>query len=162
LRIATFFPLANTQIRVILSASEGSPKLILNLNVWIGKRVQITKNTNFINNTDSHFIKNKIMTKLIFITSVLCSILLNVHTIFAQDSKKYFTIRIIDTETGLGVPLVELKTTNNLSYYTDNNGIIAFFEPGLMNQEVYFFIKSHGYIYPKGAIPVVTPGSPAL
>ena len=42
----------------------------------------------------------------------------------------YFKITVVDEETGRGVPLVELKTTNNVRFYTDSNGIIAFFEPG--------------------------------
>jgi hypothetical protein len=41
--------------------------------------------------------------------------------------------------------LVELKTVNQIRYYTDSNGIVAFDEPGLFNQKVYFSIRSHGY-----------------
>ncbi len=82
--------------------------------------------------------------------------------------RNYFRIKIVDEQTGRGVPLVELKTTNNLSYYTDNNGIVAFYEPGLMNQEVYFHIKSHGYEYPgdgfgyHGKSLKILPGDSAL
>ncbi len=61
----------------------------------------------------------------------------------------YFTIQVVDRQTGRGVPLVELKTTNHLRYYTDSQGIVAFLEPGLMDREVYFHIQSHGYEYPK-------------
>src|SRR5205807_5716851 len=60
-----------------------------------------------------------------------------------------FNIAVVDEQTGRGVPLVELRTVNNISLWTDSNGIIAFDEPGLMGQEVYFHIKSHGYEYPK-------------
>jgi hypothetical protein len=67
----------------------------------------------------------------------------------APDSKDYFTITVVDHQTGRGVPLVELSTTNDAVYYTDSNGVVAFHEPGLMNQVVYFHIKSHGYEYPK-------------
>jgi len=62
---------------------------------------------------------------------------------------KPFVIRVADSETGRGVPLVQLTTVNNISYYTDNAGIVAFDEPGLMDQKVYFGITSHGYEYPK-------------
>jgi len=62
---------------------------------------------------------------------------------------KYFAITVVDDETGRGVPLVELSTTNHLRYYTDSNGMIAFYEPGLMGQDVYFRVKSHGYEFPK-------------
>jgi len=60
-----------------------------------------------------------------------------------------FTIKVVDDQTGRGVPLVELRTTNEISYYTDSNGIVAFCEPGLMGQTVYFNIKSDGYEFPE-------------
>lgn len=60
-----------------------------------------------------------------------------------------FKIEVIDSVTGRGVPLVELRTVNDLRYYTDSAGIVAFDEPGLLGQEVYFHIKSHGYEFPK-------------
>jgi hypothetical protein len=47
------------------------------------------------------------------------------------------------------VPLVELLTTNNTRYYTDSNGIVAYYEPGLMDREIFFFVESHGYEFPK-------------
>ena len=62
---------------------------------------------------------------------------------------KYFAITVVDDETGRGVPLVELTTTNHLRYYTDSSGVVAFYEPGLMGQDVFFHVKSHGYQYPK-------------
>ncbi len=67
----------------------------------------------------------------------------------APNPGKYFAITVVDDETGRGVPLVELKTTNHISHYTDSNGIVAFYEPGLMNTDVHFLVKSHGYEYPK-------------
>lgn len=56
-----------------------------------------------------------------------------------------FGIRVVDKETGRGVPLVELRTVNHLSFYTDSNGLAAIDEPSLQGQEVYFHVKSHGY-----------------
>jgi hypothetical protein len=68
----------------------------------------------------------------------------------AQDSpNKYFKIQVVDRQTGRGVPLVELRTTNNTRYYTDSNGIVAYYEPGLMDREVFFFVESQGYEFPK-------------
>jgi hypothetical protein len=64
-------------------------------------------------------------------------------------SRKYFKIQVVDRQTGRGVPLVELKTTNNIRYFTDSHGIVAFYEPGLMDREVFFFVESHGYEFPK-------------
>jgi len=74
-------------------------------------------------------------------------LLLSVLSVSAahSDTSDYFKITVIDAETGRGVPLVELKTTNKVRYYTDSNGIVAFFEPDLMDREVFFYIKSHGY-----------------
>ena len=60
----------------------------------------------------------------------------------------FYTIHVVDQETGRGVPLVELKTTNEMRYYTDSNGVVAFAEPGLMGLEVFFSVTSHGYDYP--------------
>ena len=64
-------------------------------------------------------------------------------------SNKYFKIQVVDRQTGRGVPLVELRTTNQIRYFTDSNGIVAFYEPGLMDREVFFFVESHGYEFPK-------------
>jgi hypothetical protein len=61
----------------------------------------------------------------------------------------YFGIKIVDQDTGRGVPLVELRTVNNISYYTDSAGLVAFHEPGLMGRKVFFFVQSHGYDFPK-------------
>jgi hypothetical protein len=62
---------------------------------------------------------------------------------------KYFKITVLDDQTGRGVPLVELQTVHNLRYVSDSNGVVAFHEPGLMDQKVFFHVKSHGYEFPK-------------
>jgi len=69
---------------------------------------------------------------------------------FAEaDAGRFYTIKVVDDQTGRGVPLVELRTVNSIRYYTDSNGIVAFREPGLMDQKVFFFVQSHGYEFPK-------------
>ena len=75
------------------------------------------------------------------------------------EAGKYFTITVVDEATGRGVPLVELKTTNNIRYYTDSNGIVAFHEPGLMDQDVFFNVKSHGYEFPKDGFGIRRQGA---
>jgi hypothetical protein len=60
-----------------------------------------------------------------------------------------FKITVVDDQTGRGVPLVELRTVNGLRFVTDSNGVVAFAEPGLMGQSVFFHVSSHGYEYPK-------------
>lgn len=69
-------------------------------------------------------------------------------SITALQEVPYFCIRIEDKDTQPGIPLVEPETVHHLHPVTDNNGIIAFYEPGLMGREVYFHIRSHGYEYP--------------
>src|ERR1700677_4619397 len=56
-----------------------------------------------------------------------------------------FRIQVVDEETGRGVPLVELRTVNQIRYVTDSNGVVAFDEPGLFDRKVFFTISSHGY-----------------
>jgi len=56
----------------------------------------------------------------------------------------YFGIRVLDEVTGNGVPLVELRTVDGISQFTDNAGWVAFYEPGLMNREVYWHIRGPG------------------
>jgi hypothetical protein len=65
------------------------------------------------------------------------------------EEREFFCIKVVDEATDRGVPLVELKTVNGIRYYTDSAGVVAFGEPGLMNQTMFFHVKSHGYEYPK-------------
>ncbi|MBT3198953.1 MAG: hypothetical protein HN350_03465 [Phycisphaerales bacterium] len=60
-----------------------------------------------------------------------------------------FGIRVVDSASQRGVPLVELETVNGMRFVTDSAGRIAFAEPGLMNSKVFFTIRSHGYTFPK-------------
>jgi len=66
-----------------------------------------------------------------------------------EPAKEFFTITVVDEQTGRGVPLVELRTVSEIRHYTDSNGVVAFNEPGLMNRDVFFNVKSHGYTFPK-------------
>ena len=58
--------------------------------------------------------------------------------------------KIVVTEKGTGwpVPLVELRTTHQARFVTDNAGIIAFDLPELMGQETWFDVHGHGYEAP--------------
>jgi hypothetical protein len=60
-----------------------------------------------------------------------------------------FAIEVVDDQTGRGVPLVELTTTSGVTYVTDSAGLVAFDDPALMNQRVFFSVKSHGYEFRK-------------
>lgn len=80
------------------------------------------------------------------------------------DPADYFAIEVVDSHTGRGVPMIELATVNNIVFITDSAGRIAFNEPGLMNREVFFYVRGHGYAHPKdgfgisGVRLVTTPG----
>jgi len=78
--------------------------------------------------------------------SAVRPILLFLLAIAHAAASDYCKIVVRDAETGRGVPLVELRTTNELTFYTDSNGIVAFNEPGLMDRDVYFQIASPGYL----------------
>ena len=60
---------------------------------------------------------------------------------------KYFAIRVVDAETNRGVPLIQLETVNHRKYWTDSNGLVAFYELGLMDQHIFFHVSGHGYEY---------------
>ena len=78
-----------------------------------------------------------------------------------------FAIEVVDDQTGRGVPLVELKTTSNVRYYTDSNGLVAIDDPSFMGREVFFHVWSHGYEYERdgfgnrGARIQIAPGGSA-
>jgi hypothetical protein len=78
-----------------------------------------------------------------------CVIILGAVASVRGAASDYFAIEVVDEQTGRGVPLVELKTVNNIRYYTDSNGLVAFDEQGLMGHKVFFTITSHGYEFAK-------------
>lgn len=83
------------------------------------------------------------------------------------EAERHFTITIVDEQTGRGVPLVELRTVNAVRSYSDSNGIVAFFQKDLMDQDVFFHVTSHGYEFPadgfgfRGKTLRVVPGGKA-
>lgn len=54
-------------------------------------------------------------------------------------------ITVRDSENGWPVPLVELRTTHNVSFFTDNAGVVAIDLPELMGVETWFTVESDGY-----------------
>jgi hypothetical protein len=83
------------------------------------------------------------------------------------EPREYFAIQVVDEATGRGVPLVQLETTDKSRYFTDSNGYVAFLEPGLMGEKVWFGVSSLGYEFPhesfgsRGLALDVTPGGKA-
>lgn len=56
---------------------------------------------------------------------------------------------VVEKGSGWPVPLVELRTTHNVRFVTDNAGVIAFDLPELMGRETWFDVFGHGYEIPK-------------
>jgi len=54
-------------------------------------------------------------------------------------------VEIVDKENGWPVPLVELRTTHEQRFVSDNAGLIAIDDPDLLDRAVWFHIKGHGY-----------------
>jgi hypothetical protein len=72
-------------------------------------------------------------------------------SVAAAAEGKPFAIEVVDAQTGRGVPLVELRTVSNVSYFTDSAGLVAIDDPALMGRTVFFHVASHGYeIEPDG------------
>ena len=59
-----------------------------------------------------------------------------------------FRIEIVDQSTGRGVPLVELRTVNEVLFVSDSAGRVAITDPDLLGHEVFFHVFSHGYEFP--------------
>lgn len=77
------------------------------------------------------------------------ALLLTVPAFAADGTNPFFGIHVVDEQTGRGVPLVELETVSRVRCVTDSGGWIAFHEPGLMGQKVFFHVRSHGYEFAK-------------
>lgn len=58
-------------------------------------------------------------------------------------------IEVLEKGSGWPVPLIELRTTHQVRFVTDNDGVIAFDLPELMGRETWFDVLGHGYERPK-------------
>ena len=58
-------------------------------------------------------------------------------------------IEVVEKGSGWPVPLVELRTTHNARFVTDNAGVVAFDLPELMGRETWLGVSGHGYEVPK-------------
>jgi hypothetical protein len=77
---------------------------------------------------------------------VLLSLLLSPVALLAVEPCR---IEVVEKGSGWPVPLVELRTTHNVRFVTDNAGVIAFDLPELMGRETWFDVLGHGYEIPK-------------
>lgn len=72
--------------------------------------------------------------------------LLRAHSQAAEPQR--FRIEIVDQATGRGIPLVELRTVNEVLFVSDSAGRVAIDDPDLLGHEVFFHVFSHGYEFP--------------
>jgi len=56
-----------------------------------------------------------------------------------------FKFQVVDSQTGRGVPLVEVKPLNGPTLVTDSNGIAAIDDPSLLGRTLHFDLVSYGY-----------------
>jgi len=75
--------------------------------------------------------------------------LLGLSAIAHPKESRFFSIRVIDRDSKRGVPMVELETIHHMRFVTDSHGAIAIDEPELMGRDIFFFVRSHGYTFPK-------------
>lgn len=84
----------------------------------------------------------RVMSRLFILLGMLCL------TPGASGADALCRIDVIEEGTDWPVPLVELRTTHQVRFVTDNAGVIAFDLPELMNRETWFDVTGHGYEVP--------------
>lgn len=67
----------------------------------------------------------------------------NANSVVAQHPN-YFTVEIVDSVSGRGVPMVQAKVGGQ-TYFTDSQGMIAIDHAGVINQNLQFDFASYGY-----------------
>ena len=60
-------------------------------------------------------------------------------------AQQNFVVHVVDSQTGRGVPLVELTPLNLPVMMTDSNGYLTFSDAGLLNTNKFWGIRSYGY-----------------
>lgn len=58
-------------------------------------------------------------------------------------------VNVVDKDNRWPVPLVELRTTGEQRFVSDNAGVIALDSPDLMGRDTWFTVVGHGYEVPK-------------
>ncbi len=82
------------------------------------------------------------------LSTILLVALLLMPASIVSGASEYCVIRVIDEDTGRGVPLVELGLPNDVRYWTDSAGVAALDEPSLVGCDVFISVHGHGYQYP--------------
>lgn len=79
---------------------------------------------------------------------VLTFSVLVAHSATASHAFEPCRITIVDKSNGWPVPLVELRTTHQVRFVSDNAGIVAFDLPEMMGTETWLSVEGHGYSVP--------------
>ncbi|MCX6638766.1 MAG: hypothetical protein NT090_27240 [Acidobacteria bacterium] len=79
--------------------------------------------------------------------------LLALLALLAAPAPRYFIVRVTDSETGRGVPLMALKLPDAVEYWTDSAGVAALDEPTFENREVFVEIRGHNPQGPQPCVP---------
>lgn len=75
--------------------------------------------------------------------SIICTgLLLAAGAAFSSEPCR---LEVVDKQNGWPVPLVQLRTTHQVTFVTDNAGVIALDAPELMGRETWFDVSGHGY-----------------
>jgi len=81
--------------------------------------------------------------------SRLLSIALAMALVAPHFAQEPFGIQFVDQQSNRPIPLVEIETVDHVKMVSDNHGWIAIDDPELLDSQVFFHIRSHGYEYPK-------------
>jgi hypothetical protein len=63
----------------------------------------------------------------------------------ASEQHQFFKISVLDQATRTPIAGARLETTNHIALTSDRNGVVAFYEPGLMDTDVWFSATHPGY-----------------
>ena len=70
---------------------------------------------------------------------------LSMQDYLQAEDDRFCKIVIVDKDNSWPVPMVELRTTHNVRFVSDNAGVIAIDDPELLNREIWFYVIGHGY-----------------
>src|SRR5688572_27505118 len=63
----------------------------------------------------------------------------------AGEQHQFFKISVLDAATRSPIAGARLETTNHIVFTSDRSGVVAFYEPGLIDTDVYFSATHPGY-----------------
>jgi len=69
--------------------------------------------------------------------------------VFGAEGVRACRVEVVEAGSGTPVPLVELRTTHQLRFVSDNAGVIALDAPEVMGRETWFDVIGQGYEIPK-------------